>query len=424
VLGAGGVATVYEAEAQDGERARVAIKIVHSTLSPDPTTRLRLLREAQIAREADHPGVIRVFEVGSDEDGAPFLVMELLQGESLELRRREAGGRLPVRVVMTIAEQTLEILAALHQRSVLHRDLKPGNLFATGDDRIKLLDFGIADSRRLDPRLSANTERGQVMGTPAFMSPEQALGCWDQVDHRTDLWALGATLFTLVTGRIVHEARDKREQLTLAMSARARPVGSLCRELPAALENAIDGALAFDREARWQSAEEMLAVLRGAAVPRRVPPRSDLDTTLPEARDGLRAALAARGPGKRRPSRQALIVALALTLTLLIGLAAIGLWLRRPEQPSGNQASELVVITTPLPEPWQAPTVSPVHSPPLAPPASDVPSAPRSRPAHAPLRASAAPSAAPAVVEASETPPSPALPLGPDFTRPELWERR
>jgi eukaryotic-like serine/threonine-protein kinase len=406
VLGSGGTATIYEA--QDGVGARVAVKIVHPGLSTDETTRLRLLREAYIAREVAHPGVVQVFETGTDELGAPFLVMELLEGRSLELMRRDSGGRLPVPFVVSVAERVLEVLAAAHQRSVIHRDLKPGNLFATDDDRIKVLDFGIADSRRIDPRLSANTEHGQLMGTPAFMPSEQALGRWQEVDHRSDLWALGATMFTLLTGRTVHDARDKSEQLALAMSTPVRPVRSVMSDLPSPLENAIDGALAFDRDARWQSAEEMLAALRGQTVARR-------DKMLGGETDrGLERAVALVQPAPRRQGAWKTLFALGLCVAL--GSIA-SLWLlRSPPEPS-RPATASAALATPAPTPRPSAAVLPAPSPSSAaaePAATATSSATRRTRPLAPALSSAAPP----LVESSAPPPAPV------DTTPSLLELR
>jgi eukaryotic-like serine/threonine-protein kinase len=421
VLGAGGMATIYEARERD--QAPVAVKLVHPVLSADETIRLRLLREAHIAQEVGHPGVVRVLETGTDEAGVPFLVMELLEGKSLEVLRQESGGRLPVPFVNSIGERVLEVLVAAHRRSVLHRDLKPGNLFATSDGRIKVLDFGIADSRRLDPRLSANTEHGQLMGTPGYMPPEQALGRWSEVDQRSDLWALGATLFTLVTGRPVHEGRDKSEQLGLAMSTPARSVRSLISDLPAPLEIAIDGALAFDRDARWQSAEEMLAALHGRAArrPYRAEQLSNRDRTVggAETDTGLERAVAEGRSLARRPAHRALVAA---ALALAMGLIALGLWFHLRPLAAADRASGSVPITTAISSPAVV-AVAPaaLAAPSLAPSATSTTAAPRRPLAHTPLRSAAAPLAPAPLVSSSEPPPPPPATIN---TAPWLLDNR
>jgi serine/threonine protein kinase len=194
-----------------------------------------------------------------------FLIMERLEGESLAsyLQRR---GPLSVREALSVAYSTLDVIVSAHAKNILHRDLKPENLFVTRDGEIKVLDFGVAgfkttaaDSATPDSGLTCSRT---LLGTPGFMPPEQALGRHDDVDERSELWAVGATVFALLTGHVVHESRTSNEILIYTAT---RPAPSLVSALPNAspeLAYWVDRALAFDRNHRWQSAKEMQNALR------------------------------------------------------------------------------------------------------------------------------------------------------------------
>src|SRR5262249_40338743 len=145
-LGSGGMATVFAATHRNGNR--VAIKVLRHAFSRDRDVRERFLREGYIANSVGHSGVVKVLDDGVTADGAYFLVMELLEGESLEARRLRLGGKLPIEEVFTVGEQLLDLLAAAHARRIIHRDIKPDNVFVTNDGAVKLLDFGVARMRR------------------------------------------------------------------------------------------------------------------------------------------------------------------------------------------------------------------------------------------------------------------------------------
>jgi serine/threonine-protein kinase len=197
--------------------------------------------------------------------------MELLEGESLGMRL-EREGRLPARDVALLADQLLDVLAAAHAAHIVHRDLKPDNVFLTLEGRVKVLDFGIARLREAAHESSASTQAGSLLGTPAFMAPEQALGRWKEVDERTDIWAIGATLFNLLSGRFVHEAESVQEQLVLAATHRAPSVAQLAPQTPPWLVAVVDRALSFGRDARFADARSMQAALRSSAQGLEFPP--------------------------------------------------------------------------------------------------------------------------------------------------------
>lgn len=260
LLGVGGMAAVYEATHRNG--ARGAIKLLHPELTIDPGVRARFLREGYVANTVGHRGAVRVLDDDALEDGSVFLVMELLEGESLESRRLRLGGKMPAPDVLAVADQILDVLVAAHAKGIVHRDLKPENVFVTTDGQIKVLDFGIAKLRQ-SADASRSTRTGSPMGTPAYMPPEQARGRWEQVDGRSDLWAVGATMFTLLTGRVVHEADTINEQLLAAMTIPAPSLASFEYFGPA-LVAAVDRALAFDPAQRWQDAASMQEAVREA----------------------------------------------------------------------------------------------------------------------------------------------------------------
>jgi len=259
-LGTGGMATVYAATHRNGHRA--ALKMLHGPLSRDPPTRARFLREGYVANAVGHPGVVAVLDDGVAEDGCAFLVLELLEGETIDARRIRLGGALPVDEALDLADQALDALAAAHEKGIVHRDIKPENVFYTNEGRIKLLDFGLA---RMKDNKTEATKTGVTIGTPEFMPPEQALGRRSEVDARSDVWGLGATLFTAITGRYVHDdAQSLHEQLIASATRRSRPIRQLAPHVSPDVAAVIDKALELEMSDRWQSAREMQLALREA----------------------------------------------------------------------------------------------------------------------------------------------------------------
>jgi serine/threonine protein kinase len=258
VLGVGGMAAVYAATHRNHKR--VAVKVLHPELSFNAAVRQRFLREGYVANMVQHPGAVSVDDDDVGEDGCAFLVMELLDGETLEARWERKGRRLPTTEVLAFMDRVLDTLTAAHARGVVHRDLKPENLFFTREAQIKVLDFGIARVRELSG--STKTQTGSLMGTPAFMSPEQARGRWDEVDAQSDLWAIGATIFTLLTGQLVHIAQTTNEALVLAVTQPARSLGDLRPDLSDAVVRFVDRALAYDKAERWPDSQTMQQALR------------------------------------------------------------------------------------------------------------------------------------------------------------------
>jgi len=258
VLGSGGTATVYAATHRNGNR--VALKVLHSRFSAMPAERERFSREGYFANKVEHPDAVRVLDEDVDEEGSPFLVMELLEGEPLVARWKAAGYRLPVPETLWIADRLLAVLEAAHENGIVHRDIKPENLFLTAVGGLKVLDFGIARLRGV----GSGTIRGIVLGTPGFTAPEQARGEWDIVGACTDIWAVGATLFALLTGRLVHEEPQTAAHLLKVSMEPAPPVRQIEPNVPDAVARLIDRALSFTPQQRFASAAEMRQAVAAA----------------------------------------------------------------------------------------------------------------------------------------------------------------
>jgi eukaryotic-like serine/threonine-protein kinase len=263
LLGVGGMASVYSATHRNGNR--VAIKILHPELSGYEELKERFLEEGYAANNVAHPGVVAVYDDGISEDGGVYLVMELLEGETLQARWQRMPFAFSPRDILAIGDQILEILEAAHSKGIVHRDIKPENIFLTRDGRIKLLDFGIAHNEH--SRRTRRTRAGSAMGTPAFMPPEQALGHTDRIDGRTDLWALGATLFWLVSGRFVRSEGTANEELLQAMTQPAPALRTVAPYASAEMAHVIDSALAFEKHDRFPDASAMrVAVWQACAA--------------------------------------------------------------------------------------------------------------------------------------------------------------
>jgi len=271
LVGVGGMAAVYAATHRNGSRC--AVKILHTELSTNAVLRQRFLREGYTANKIEHSGVVRISDDDIAADGSAFFIMELLDGETTEERRIRLGGRLAEDDVLSIADQVLDVLGAAHAKGIVHRDLKPENLFLTRDGHVKVLDFGIARLRELSTASTA-TRTGSAMGTPQFMPPEQARGLWDEVDGRSDLWAVGATMFTLLAGRCVHEGRSIQEVHLSAMTNAAPSMISMVPAISPAVGAVVDRALVREKEKRWSSAGRMQQAVRDAYYDRNKTPIS------------------------------------------------------------------------------------------------------------------------------------------------------
>jgi eukaryotic-like serine/threonine-protein kinase len=263
-LGAGGMGEVYRAR-DERLRRDVAIKVLPSDVPQNPDRLRRFEHEAQAAGALNHPNITAVYDIGRHE-GAPYIVQELLNGETL--RERLAAGSLPVRKATDYGIQIAQGLAAAHEQGIVHRDLKPENLFLTRDERVKILDFGLAKLTEpeaadavgtLAPTLTAGTEPGVVMGTVGYMSPEQVQG--EALDHRSDIFSFGAILSEMLSG--TRAFGRKTAAATMAAIMRDEPPELLASgpKISPALDHIVRHCLEKDRGNRFQTAKDVAFAL-------------------------------------------------------------------------------------------------------------------------------------------------------------------
>jgi Tol biopolymer transport system component len=267
-LGAGGMGEVYRAKDTRLER-EVAIKILPEGFAADEQRRLRFEREAKAISSLNHPNICALHDVGH-ENGTHYLVMELLEGDSLA--DRLAKGALPPDQVLRYGSQIADALECAHKHTVVHRDLKPGNVVLTKTGA-KLLDFGLARTAAGDgtPGGSSDlmtaakplTEQGTIVGTFQYMAPEQLEG--QEADARTDIFALGALLFEMATGRHAFEGKSRTSLIAAIVSAQPPPISSITPMCPPALDHIVRKCLEKDADERWQSAHDVAEELRWIA---------------------------------------------------------------------------------------------------------------------------------------------------------------
>jgi len=274
LLAVGGMGAVYGAVHRNGRKA--AIKVLLPRFARDPEVRKRFMREGYVANKIEHPGAVAILDDDIAEDGAPYLVMERLEGESVSEWLARVGGVLPPTEVLAIAGQVLEVLGVAHENGIVHRDIKPGNVFVTRSGHAKVLDFGLARIR--DGLISLTpTADGTIMGTVGYMAPEQARGATAAVDSRSDLFSVGALMYRALSGRRVHERPSPIEMTQAAMREPVAPIATVMPDVGPVLAAAVDRAVAFDKATRWQSAAAMFEGLRAAyeEASRGAPPRRE-----------------------------------------------------------------------------------------------------------------------------------------------------
>ena len=261
-LGAGGMGEVYRA--RDLQLAReVAIKVLPPSLSRDPDRLRRFEQEARAAAALNYPNILAVYQMGTYE-GAPYLVSELLEGGTL--REQLLRGPLPLRKAVEYGIQAARGLAAAHEKGIVHRDMKPENLFVTKEGRIKILDFGLAKLTETRARVAeagtttmTSTEPGVVMGTVGYMSPEQVRG--SAADHRSDIFAFGAILYEMLTGKRAFQRPTSAETMSAILNEDPPPVSQTAINLPPALQRVVQRCLEKSPEQRFQSASDLAFAL-------------------------------------------------------------------------------------------------------------------------------------------------------------------
>jgi len=267
-LGAGGMGEVYQATDTRLHR-EVALKVLPQEMASDPERLARFQREARSVAALNHPHIVTLYSV-EESDGVPFLTMEFVCGESLD-RRIPAGG-LPVAQLIEIAGALADALASAHEKGIIHRDLKPANIMITDKGRVKILDFGLAKEiggTKADDATVDHTEVGRVMGTPAYMSPEQVLG--REVDARTDIFSLGLVMHEMATGRRTFQGTSSAELVSALLRDTPPLVTESRPELAPELARLIRRCLEKDPLHRWQTARDVANELRELEQARRNP---------------------------------------------------------------------------------------------------------------------------------------------------------
>lgn len=277
-LAQGAMAAVFEAE-QLGLGRRVALKTIHPEKRDEQQLR-RLAREAEVAASLNHPNIVQITDVHIASQGSSFLVMELLHGEALDAR--QASGPISVREVVRIARQILDGLACAHDAKLVHRDLKPANVFLTKTAAlgqvVKLLDFGVV---RIEDRRTRLTKTGNIVGTPAYMAPEQVRG--QNVGPGADLWSLGVIIYELLSGQLPFDAATWQELLGVIISDDPRPLTEVAAHVPIDLGTIVHHALQKDPAKRYRDARQMEAAL--AEVEQRLDARSQAPKPKPVRRN-------------------------------------------------------------------------------------------------------------------------------------------
>ena len=292
-LGAGGMGEVYLARDTKLNRD-VAIKVLPAAFSENGERLRRFEQEAQAASALNHPNILIVYDVGTN-DGAPYVVSELLEGETL--RQRLGGSAIAQRRAIDYALHIAHGLAAAHEKGIVHRDLKPDNVFITKDGRVKILDFGVAKLTQLEasqsqteiPTRRVNTDPGVVIGTVGYMSPEQVRG--KRVDHRSDIFSLGAILYEMLSGRRAFQGESAADTMSAILKEDPPELSESNKTVSPALQRLVNRCLEKSPEARFHSASDLAFALEALSGSQMSSPEVTTALALPASRTKGRASL-------------------------------------------------------------------------------------------------------------------------------------
>ncbi len=329
-LGKGGMGEVYQARDHRLDRT-VALKILPADVARHAERQRRFVREAKAASALNHPHIATIHEIG-EADGIHFIVMEYVAGQTLAARIN--GAPLPINELLTISSQIADALDEAHTKGITHRDLKPANVMLNERGQVKVLDFGLAKIARpssIESNVSTlkQTTPGIVMGTVPYMSPEQALG--RDVDHRSDIFSLGTVLYEMATGKLPFVGANTVETLDRILHAEPEAITQCNADAPAELERIVRRCLAKEREARYQSAAELLPALQSlSTIHENSAARLAVTRELSATHEIQAATTGGLALGKAQLWMQRWPVITALTLILLLGLAASFFWSRSP----------------------------------------------------------------------------------------------
>lgn len=382
VLGEGGMGVVLSAHHVDlGQR--VALKFLQPHLASHPEVVERFLREARAGVKIAGENVVRVTDVGRLENGAPFMVMEFLEGTDLD-QEIQARGPLPITEVVDLLLQACLGVAEAHRAGVIHRDLKPANLFIStrsdGTRLLKVLDFGISKIVSNDPTDSGLTKTAMTMGSAYFMSPEQ-IRASKHVDARADVWALGVILYQALTGALPFEGPTQSAVMANALESNPAPVRQLRPDVPAELEAAVSRCLVKDREQRCPSVAELAAALapfasaRGAPISDRVSRVLGVQSVVAGGTGNRSSSVAAQtdaafgrtSPGSRPPT----VLRFVVGGVGLLAIGVVGAWFVLAPSTEATPAPSAAVPETSAepvpvpaaPAPAAAPQIQPVSAP-------------------------------------------------------------
>ena len=321
-LGAGGMGEVYRARDLRLNRD-VAIKVLSLFLSTDPDSLRRFEQEARAAAALNHPNILAVYQMGTYE-GVPYLVSELLEGKTLQEALR--SGPLPLRKAIDYGVQIANGMAAAHEKGVVHHDLKPGNLFVTKEERVKILDFGLAKLRQVEEgeshQLETLTMPGVVQGTAGYMSPEQVRG--QATDHRSDIFSFGAILYEMVMGKRTFHKPTSADTMSAILNDEPLSISELAPNTPVPLQRVVYRCLEKNPDQRFQSASDLAFALEALSDPSISLPVSD-------------HARKSRGPHRPRLART------GAALVIVLGAVIAGyLWALTPPVP---KVSDYVQLT-------------------------------------------------------------------------------
>ena len=328
-IGAGGMGIVYKAEDTKLKRT-VALKFLPVEATRDPENKSRFLHEARAAAALDHPNICTVHEIDETAEGMVFMVMTYYTGRTLNERVKE--GPLAISEALDIAIQTAEGLSQAHQKGIIHRDIKPGNILLGADGRVKILDFGLAKLAGA----TILTRDGTTMGTVSYMSPEQVRG--EATDRRTDIWSLGVVLYEMLIGRSPFAGEYPQSIMYGIQNEIPAPLTSLRTGVPLQLERIVNKTLAKAPAERYQFLEDMLVDLR--AIKKTLLKQEPTTVSIPTpGSQQPTAETAALGRATGQPSRRRLILTLG---SIILSILAILLWFKlkhNPEAGRGETAS-------------------------------------------------------------------------------------
>ena len=321
-LGEGGMGSVYLVEDQNGQR--VALKTLNKELAKDPEGRARFAREARAASELQHPNIVRALEVGEDA-GQPFYAMEFCDGLTVE-EILDRDDKMPLELSLKVITQVADGLAYAHARGIVHRDIKPGNIFLLQSGQVKILDLGL--SKNYKTKQSFNTMEGTALGTPNYLSPEQALGMTD-LDGRTDQYALAATLYHMLTGIAPFDAPNTTTTMMGHVGEQLADVREKCPEVQSGLLDVMTRMLAKDPADRYADMirvlEELDRARKGQALETETldPSLSSLGRKNPSAVSELSAQSDAANTPEPVPLKEEGQSTIAIWLVVLVGAALL-----------------------------------------------------------------------------------------------------